>query len=258
MKPEKWIAALFKAVRDGDVLAVERLVGKGAQMDVRESLRESEYGRQPLSVAADHGRAGVVKLLIGLGADIESTDSGGSRALHGAAANDSTEVAEILMDAGARVDASNDEGWQPLHYAAHYGYAGMAKLLIARDAKIEAANGMGDHPLHMAVLGGHGETVRVLIANGADVNAGGMWNRRPLHLAAEGRSREVLELLLACGANPMLRDRRKQLPRAMSLNEEMTGLLQEAEKAWKGREALAALRARHRKLASLRPPAPSL
>ena len=63
--------------------------------------KDTEYGRTPLSWAAENGHEAVVKLLLNSRADIDAEDNYGWTALQLAAFNLHEEVERLLMEKGA-------------------------------------------------------------------------------------------------------------------------------------------------------------
>jgi ankyrin repeat protein len=63
-----------------------------------------------ISSAAASGRADLVKLVLGAGADPNARQHMGYTALHSAAAHDHVEMVQALLDAGADPALKSDEG----------------------------------------------------------------------------------------------------------------------------------------------------
>jgi len=61
-----------------------------------------------------------VKLLAGLGVDVNAADTSGVTAVHGAVNNGYNGVIQFLFDKGANVNAKDKEGWTPLNVAEVY------------------------------------------------------------------------------------------------------------------------------------------
>ena len=73
-------------------------------------------------------------------------------------------VARLLINLGAQVDTSNTKGWTPLDCAADVGALEVAKVLVSNDAPIEALDKSQTTPLHLACKRGHLEVVRYLVS----------------------------------------------------------------------------------------------
>jgi ankyrin repeat protein len=98
---------------------VRLLLENGADIEAR----DSDYGRTPLSWAAERGSAAVVKLLLKKGADIEATDNYCRTPLSWAAERGEEAVVKLLLEKGADVKAmDNKYGHPPRSLAAERGY----------------------------------------------------------------------------------------------------------------------------------------
>jgi len=107
------------------------LLDKGADLEAR----DSNYGRTPLSWAAENGREAVVKLLLDKGADLEAEDSKyGQTPLSWAAENGREAVVKLLLDNGADLESRSNSGQTPLSWAAGNGHGAVVKLLLDRGA----------------------------------------------------------------------------------------------------------------------------
>jgi ankyrin repeat protein len=82
-------------------------------------------------VAVSNGCAGVARLLVDNGADVNLADSHGAGPLHQAT---SAYVAMLLMSKGANVNAADENGLTPLHMAAFYGRSPVVTVLLRRGA----------------------------------------------------------------------------------------------------------------------------
>lgn len=79
--------------------------------------------------------ADMVRALIELGIDVESTDERGCTALHSAAARGALDVARCLCDHGADLNAASTCGVTPLHVAAAAGHTRVVEELLARSSR---------------------------------------------------------------------------------------------------------------------------
>ena len=140
--------AMLPALTHGELEAVEALIRRGAcvelvaaaatgRMDaVREALRSAEGAQRQLALAlaAQHGHAGVVALLLDAGEDPNRYNPPGAHAhstpLHQAALAGHTEVVRALVERGARLDIRDIhyEG-TALDWAEHGGQAKVAEFL---------------------------------------------------------------------------------------------------------------------------------
>ncbi len=97
--------ALLAAVKSGDLAAVRSLLGKGADLNVRDVL-----GWSPLMWASAMGLTHIVRVLLENGADTEAGDDYGATALMKACRQGNAGVVDLLLKYGADVDAV-DRDW---------------------------------------------------------------------------------------------------------------------------------------------------
>ncbi|GAX84445.1 hypothetical protein CEUSTIGMA_g11865.t1 [Chlamydomonas eustigma] len=148
-------AALRHASHQGDLLAVQMLIGHGADVTARDGMA--------LTLAAGGGHVDVAKFLVQVaGADVRA---GGSMALSAAIASDKPShlaVLSLLLEKGANIHVSDNFA---LRWACYHGRYNVAKLLVEHGADVSA--GMHD-ALYQAAKNGHTDIVKMLLANGAD------------------------------------------------------------------------------------------
>ncbi|RPA88483.1 ankyrin, partial [Choiromyces venosus 120613-1] len=89
--------------------------------------------RTPLLVAAEHGREGIVKFLLGYPhLDVNFVVHGWS-ALHMAVNNGRESVVRLLVDEPrTNLNLGDLDGWTPLHMAARPGHVEIVKILLAK------------------------------------------------------------------------------------------------------------------------------
>lgn len=154
---------LFDAAGQGDLAAVEKLLGEG--FDVDERGRNDET---PLIAAALADETAIAEFLIARGADVMARNQGGLTPLHAAAYAGSAEVAELLLDEGADLeDKANISGATPLMLAAEENRVAVAGLLIERGADLTIPDRDGFTPLTQAWAKQRTEMVRLLKQHGA-------------------------------------------------------------------------------------------
>lgn len=122
------VTALFKYVMYNDVPSIERLIEKGARVDVQEKIT----GMTPLHVVQ------------------------------------SMSAMEVLVGHGLKVlNLLNDVGDTPLHCASRSGKIGVIEVLLKHEALPDIQNIFGDTPLHLAYQYKNFETVGKLLNAGA-------------------------------------------------------------------------------------------
>jgi ankyrin repeat protein len=135
-------AQLVKAIKDGDIKEVEKLINEGA--DVNE-----EYNRRPsyppLFFAITTNQLDMVRLLIKSGADVNkgcitynamNATRTCWRLIHFAVGTKNVEIVKLLIDHGADINASDNPKFQtPLQVAEEIGQADIIALLKNSNSK---------------------------------------------------------------------------------------------------------------------------
>jgi hypothetical protein len=191
----------------------ERLDDKEAhQLSLRNvaglDLMNRQYGRPPLSWAAEKGYEAVVKLLLGTGeAGVNLKDVDGWTPLSWAAKGDHIAVVERLLEEKAEVNAAAayKERRTALQAAAGGGHLTVVERLLEKKAEVNAAAAFeagGRTTLQAAAEGGHLAVVERLLEKKAEVNAAAEYvaGRTALQAAAEGGHLAVVERLEKAGA----------------------------------------------------------
>ena len=91
---------LFQAAREGDTGLLRGYLGAGAPATMTNAAGDSL-----LMLAAYHGHAETVQLILEHGAEADAANDRGQTPLAGAAFKGYTDVARVLLDAGADPDA---------------------------------------------------------------------------------------------------------------------------------------------------------
>ncbi|KAL7300058.1 hypothetical protein TKK_0007068 [Trichogramma kaykai] len=134
-------------------------------------------------------------------------------------------VTRLLLGRGANPNSTNAEGETPLHIVSEEYYHDheydLAKMLFElshdkyRPVLIDARDNMGNTPLHRALLRGRKRLAKFLLRNGAGLNLANNDGDTNMHLALRAHGyncQEVLELLLRRGADPTLVNEKGETP----------------------------------------------
>lgn len=136
------------------------LLGKGADIEA-----EDTWGKTPVQVAAEHGHAGIIRILAEQGADLNRY---GALALSKTISSHSREAFDALMECGANPAAPLREGKTLLMIAAEAGETGVMEKLVAAGLDPDCVDENGMTALMIAAENGKGESTRKLLALGAN------------------------------------------------------------------------------------------
>lgn len=99
-----------------------------------------------------------------------ATGPGGRTPLMSAAATGQTEAVRVLLGVGANVDARRQDGTTAACWAARGGHADTLQVLLDHGADVSSHDDVdGSTPLHFAAQAEDGEATRVALAAGADL-----------------------------------------------------------------------------------------
>lgn len=227
---------LAEAIRHNDVSAIERALVLGVPVDIR----IDNVGHTMLHLTAVASNAGIMKLLISQGAEVDAKSLSLSTPLITAARSAlSTDTMEILLDHGADINAwdcvhetalmeaiSGSNAESKVMYLLSRGAEARYSPLARHDAlRIAARRGIlscfkaiaesygnvwvEERGTDVIIKAAEENQVTILdyvIEHGVDVDSRTLLGSTPLmHAAAEGKSEAVIHLLDA-GADPSLRD----------------------------------------------------
>uniref|UniRef100_A0A8C6TLE6 Oxysterol-binding protein n=1 Tax=Neogobius melanostomus TaxID=47308 RepID=A0A8C6TLE6_9GOBI len=128
---------------------------------------------------------------------------------------------------------------QFLHCARNGDLPGIKKLLLSKsrqetliniNCKGKSKSNLGWTPLHLACYFGHKDVVEELLRAGADVNLPNNIGDTPLHKAAFTGRKEVVMLLLHYDACATVINGTAQIPKDVTQNAEIRGMLEAAER----------------------------
>jgi len=155
--------------------------------------------------AAEEGRAGDVRALIGKGADVNAQDSIRDSPFLLAGARGFTEIVRLALARKPDFAVTNRYGGTALIPACHYGHVETVQALLGSRIPIDHVNNLGWTALLEAIILGdggpaHTEIVRLLVAHGADVNLADRAGTTPLAHARKRGYREIASTLERAGA----------------------------------------------------------
>jgi len=149
----------------------------------------------PLSWAALHGNAELIRLLLQYDAEI-NTMSKGFTPLANAIKSRHHAAAEVLIKQGATLTNVNNHEHSALHIAAWKGQLSIITLLIAQGVDINIQDTLfGFTPLYHAILEGQYDSVKILLDNEANVNLVSTTGNSPLDLALQSKNKKITKLL---------------------------------------------------------------
>jgi hypothetical protein len=190
---------LLAAAARGDSAEIERLVARGAKVDVRDG-----YGRTPLHVAAYGGHADAMRALVKAGANPNALEHDRYDIVTIAAVADDLPTLKLALGASAKNVTSRYDG-TALIAAAHLGHDQVVAELIKAGAPLDHVNNLGWTALIESIVLGNGgrrhtATLEALVRAGANVNLADRNGQTPLALARGRGYREMIVILERAGA----------------------------------------------------------
>nr|XP_020037644.1 ankyrin repeat domain-containing protein 27 isoform X1 [Castor canadensis]XP_020037645.1 ankyrin repeat domain-containing protein 27 isoform X1 [Castor canadensis] len=153
----------------------------------------NQDGSSPLHLAALHGRADLIPLLLKHGANPQAQDADQAIPLHLACQKGHFQAVKCLLDSNAKPDNKDLRGNTPLIYACSGGHHEVAALLLQHGVSIDTRNNRGNTALHEAVAGKHVFVVELLLLHGASVHI--LNERQRTALDCAERNSKIMELL---------------------------------------------------------------
>ena len=176
-------------VPSGKTLGITSEKARGVSSDLVNSLLNNLDANKhaPLYLAAYHGHAEMITLLLAHGADVATVARQGRNSLHVAAIKGHPECCKVLIQIGRiSVDSVDRDGCQPLHLAIEKGHYSTVSTLIELYADPIFKTGRGLTPLHLAASKGHIEIVRLLLKQyGVNIRLRDDFGNTILHYAVE-------------------------------------------------------------------------
>ena len=134
--------------------------------DIAEHSDTFQWPPVLLCRAAQFGLKSIVRKLLKFGASLEAAVTLHKLTpLHLAARHGHAEVVKVLLEEGAKLTAQDDMGWTPLHYASRYSRATVLSLLLDSYADCNVVDSYNDTALDIACDTGNHVAVRILLMN---------------------------------------------------------------------------------------------
>ncbi|XP_054856723.1 ankyrin repeat domain-containing protein 27 [Eublepharis macularius] len=177
-------------------------------------------GLTPLHVAALHGRADLVSLLLKHGADIGAKNTNRAAPLHLACQNGHFQVVKCLMEFKAKQNKKDVHGNTPLIYACLNGDQEIADFLLQHGASVNLSNNQGNTALHKAVMGNHEALVQLLMQYRASTCIRNDQQRTPLDYAEPNSG--IFRLLQAVSMSEERSQTDCEAPTAVKIREKIS------------------------------------
>jgi len=164
-------SALYLASYHGHLEGVKVLVEMGADLETKLTSPDfSDTGYTPLLAAADRGRDEVMRYLLDNGADPNAKGGDGMAAIHHLTTADAEDRLAILLEYDLDLQIKDNDGDTALHYIRESTPVSITRRLVNRGAKVDAKNDEETTPLWAAVKEGNLEVATYLVSKKADVN----------------------------------------------------------------------------------------
>ncbi|MGH8681111.1 MAG: ankyrin repeat domain-containing protein [Burkholderiales bacterium] len=192
---------LLAAAARGDAAEIERLVARGAKVDVRDG-----YARTPLHVAAYGRHTDAMRALVKAGANPNALEHDRYDIVTIAAVADDLPTLKVALALGASAkNVTSRYDGTALIAAAHLGHAEVVAELIRAGAPLDHVNNLGWTALIESIVLGNGgkrhtATLEALVRAGANVNLADRNGQTPLALARGRGYRDMIAILERAGA----------------------------------------------------------
>ena len=132
------------------VLAVLASGCSDPQKQARKALEEKGYGTsvKDMIIAAAAGDVESLDLFVGMGMDIDATDSVGNTALIKAAGGGHSRAVERILGLGADPRHRNSMGRDALITSSAKGFEHVSRMLLSRGGDLEVKDAEGECPFH--------------------------------------------------------------------------------------------------------------
>ncbi|XP_025024982.1 ankyrin repeat domain-containing protein 29 isoform X4 [Python bivittatus] len=238
--------ALMVASYYGHKECVRELVLQGADINL-----QREDGGTALLAACQYGHIRVVETLLKHGANIHDQLYDGATTLFLAAQGGYLDLIRLLLSSGAKVNQPRQDGTAPLWIASQMGHSEVVRVMLLRGADRDTARHDGTTALLKAATKGYNDVIEELLKFSPAL---GLLKRfclfvdkllhpslplninfhmngtSALHAAVLGGNIRAVALLLEAGADPLLKNKKNELPSDLTKNERILRLLQSRAK----------------------------
>lgn len=200
--PDSGRTALHLAALDGNLPEVEKLVGGGADMDLKDAK-----GDPPLHLALENGHREVALRLLGLGAKPSILNSRHESPLEVAVVSGDEEIAAKVIKCCEERGTDVVKDRYVLLDGAGAGDVEALRLALDLGWQVDVHDSGGSTSLWRAGMGGHLAAMRLLLERGADPNFRGAAHGECMAPdVAHAGQLDALELLVAHGIDQENRD----------------------------------------------------
>ncbi|XP_026188703.1 dynein heavy chain 12, axonemal [Mastacembelus armatus] len=198
LKPSEDPDEIFKAIKEGDEDALNRLVVQPETLS-----RVDERGWIPLHEAAVQDSKRILETVFSAShpGAAQCRTLKGETPLFLAVVHGRRENATFLLQNGCSPDLQNDEQDSPLVAAILNDQYDLATLLLRYNARVDQTGPLNRTALHECAFLGLENFVYLLLESGANPNACDIKKKTPLSLAAQNGHFNVVEALLQKGAH---------------------------------------------------------
>ncbi len=186
---------LLSAIEDGYQNITKLLIKLGASVN-----SQDQYETTALMSASNEGHAKIVELLIKKGADVNFKTKSGCTALMFASQKGHEKIVRFLIEAEADVSAQKANGWTALMFASQYGHKDVVELLLNAGVAVNTQNDELYNALMLASKHGRKDVVELLLNAGVAVNMKNQNGWTALMIATQHGHKDIVELLLNAGA----------------------------------------------------------
>lgn len=183
-----YYASLFGLPR-----SLQFLLEQGTNLDLQDADSD------PLKAAVTEGHGEVVKILLGHGIGMESSNL--DRYLYIAASKGHDTLVVTLLEKGASIDSNGGKQGTALQIAALEGHKEVVQTLLEHGASTKIVSARFGTPLTAAAEKGHQGCFQLLLNAGASIHGKGGWYAYPLVSALVGKNDVIIQILLNKGAN---------------------------------------------------------